>query len=70
MPKYYVNNDETKNPGLHHEVHTETHAKELGITDKTYLGIYSSCHGAIAKAKTIYSNADGCANCCPDCHKG
>lgn len=28
---YFVNNDQTKNPGLHHEVHTEEYALRLGI---------------------------------------
>ena len=28
---YYVNNNQTLNPGLHHEVHTKEHAEQLGI---------------------------------------
>lgn len=67
---YYVNNDQTSNRGLHHEVHTETHAIELNIKDKSYLGYYNNCGDAVEKAKEIYSNADGCAICCPLCHKG
>ena len=39
---YYVNNNQTRNPGLHHEVHTEEHAKILGIYNKTYLGYYGN----------------------------
>lgn len=39
MPFYYVNNDKTKNPGLHHEVHTEEHAKDLNIANKHILDI-------------------------------
>lgn len=70
MEAYYVNNNSTYNPGYHHEVHTETHANELGINNKTYLGYYSGCSGAVNMAKEIYSNADGCAICCPLCHKG
>lgn len=67
---YYVNNDQTKNPGSHHEVHTEEHANELNIKNKTYLGYYDNCHDAVEKAKETYSDADGCAICCSLCHKG
>jgi hypothetical protein len=67
---YYVNNDQTHNPGLHHEVHTEEHAKELNIVDKSYLGYFDGCEDAVKKAKEIYKDADGCAICCRACHKG
>jgi hypothetical protein len=71
MGDYYcVNNDHTRNPGLHHEVHTERHAKYLGIRNRTYLGYFEDCHSAVAKAKLFYADADGCAVCCPECHKG
>jgi hypothetical protein len=66
MEYYYVNNDTTYNPGYHHEVHTEKHSNELMIKDKTYLGYYSN----LTKAKNFYSKADGCAICCPLCHRG
>ena len=42
MKKYYINNNQTRNPGLHHEVHTEEHAQQLKIANKTYLGEFSS----------------------------
>lgn len=67
---YYVNDDQTHNPGLHHEVHTEEHAKRLGIRSKTYVGYFSNEIDAVAKAKTIYRDADGCATCCPRAHRG
>ncbi len=67
---YYVNNDQTRNPGLHHEVHTEKHANELNIKSKTYLGYYDNCYDAVEKAKETYADADGFAICCPLCHKG
>lgn len=67
---YYVNDDSTRNPGLHHEVHTEVHANQLNIKNKSYLGYYDNCKDAVAKAKETYSDADGCAICCPLCHKG
>ena len=67
---YYVNNNQTRNPGLHHEVHTEEHTKILGIYNKTYLGYYGNEIEAVAKAKLYYYDADGCATCCPKAHKG
>lgn len=70
MSKYYVNDDRTSNPGFHHEVHTKKHAEELNITNKSYLGDFSSCHGALDEAKKKYTDADGCRTCCNDCHKG
>ena len=71
MGNYYcVNNNWTLNPGLHHEVHTDQHAQQLGITSKTNLGYCSNEVEAVAKAKQYYSDADGCAICCPKAHKG
>jgi hypothetical protein len=70
MEFYYVNNDSTYNPGYHHEVHTEKHANELMIKNKTYLGYYSNCYDALNEAKKLYHDADGCAICCPLCHRG
>lgn len=67
---YYVNNNPTLNPGYHHEVHTETHADELGIKSKTYVGLFSNEIDAVYEAKSIYRDADGCAICCPYAHKG
>lgn len=67
---YYVNDDQTKNPGLHHEVHTEQHAKDLEIANKTYVGYFDNEIDAVNAAKNIYSDADGCAVCCPNAHKG
>lgn len=67
---YYVNNIQTHNPGLHHEVHTEAHKKQLGIISASYVGYFSNEVDAVAKAKTIYPDADGCIICCPMAHKG
>lgn len=67
---YYVNCNATHNPGFHHEVHTEDHANQLRITDKKYLGYYASAVDAVAKAKEYYGDADGCAICCPEVHRG
>jgi len=67
---YYVNNNPTLNPGYHHEVHTEAHANELGIYSKQYVGCFSNEIDAVAQAKKIYADADGCATCCPKAHRG
>jgi len=67
---YYVNNDQTWNPGLHHEVHTEEHATQLGIRSAQYVGYFSGELDAVVQAKLIYSDADGCATCCPKAHRG
>lgn len=67
---YYVNNNQTRNPGYHHEVHTETHMKQLGIRSAIYVGVFSNEIDAVRAAKRIYADADGCANCCPRAHKG
>lgn len=65
MSTYYVNNAPRPNQ-KEHEVH------KAGCTympsNKTSLGEHATCHTAVAKAKTIYKDADGCAHCCPDCH--
>lgn len=70
MKHYYVNNDQTHNPGLHHEVHTKEHVEQLSIHNTTYVGYFSDEIQAVAKAKQIYADADGCAICCPKAHRG
>ncbi|MCH5197352.1 MAG: hypothetical protein J1E34_00470 [Oscillospiraceae bacterium] len=67
---YYVNKNQTTNPGFHHEVHTFEHKIQLGIIDTIYLGYFASEIDAVAKAKTIYTDADGCRVCCPFAHRG
>lgn len=67
---YYVNNNQTRNPGLHHEVHTKEHVEELHIISKTYLGYFENEVEAVSEAKKIYADADGCAICCPKAHRG
>lgn len=67
---YYVNHNQTFNPGLHHEVHTQEHAEQLGIKSKLYLGYFSNEAEAVAEAKKYYTDADGCATCCPAAHRG
>lgn len=67
---YYVNCNQTFNPGLHHEVHTKEHAEQLGIKSQLYLGYFSNEAEAVAEAKKYYTDSDGCATCCPAAHRG
>lgn len=62
MDLYYVH-DGVDNEGQH-EVHKDSCFKLPN--DKTYLGYYSNSKDAVAKAKTIYINSDGCCHCCKD----
>lgn len=66
MKKYYVNNRRQSNGD--HEVHSESCPYLLAIESKTYLGEFSSCFPAVAKAKQTYPSADGCKTCSPACH--
>ncbi|MCF7516802.1 hypothetical protein LY624_11120 [Pseudoalteromonas sp. N1230-9] len=66
MKHYYIN-DNAQNTG-EHEVHTESCPYFNLITDRTYLGFFHSCKDAVEKAKTKYSNVDGCKHCCSLCH--
>ena len=70
MDLYYINRDETKNPGNHHEVHTKKHAEQLKIRNILYLGVFNNEVEAVRAGKRYYSDADGCAICCPKAHKG
>ena len=70
MYHYYYVNNQTLNPGFHHEVHTKEHAEQLGIRSAQYVGYFESEVEAVAHAKKIYLDADGCAICCPKAHRG
>lgn len=71
MGAYYcVNKNSTMNPGWHHEVHTVSHADELGIANRISLGYHANEILAVQAAKAYYSDADGCAICCPSAHNG
>ena len=70
MEQYFISQDQTQNPGWHHEVHTKKHAEELRIMRKTYLGFFYNEIDAVQEGKRYYSDADGCAICCPKAHRG
>lgn len=66
---YYVNKINTGNPHYNHEVHKDSCTYLPSPLNREYLGYFVSCKDAITKAKEKYSNVDGCAVCCPECHK-
>lgn len=70
MAYYCVNKKQTTNPGLHHEVHTHEHARQLNIGEVINLGWFSNENDAVRYAKIYYRDADGCAICCPKAHQG
>ena len=68
MEKYhYYVNDRPEDTG-EHEVHREDCFLIPIIKSKTPLGEFYTCHAAVAKAKTIYNNVDGCRHCSEECH--
>ncbi len=67
MPAYYVNTN--AQPTGEHEVHEEDvcpHPPEPA--NRHHLGTHASCHGAVAAARKIYDDVDGCYWCCNPCH--
>jgi hypothetical protein len=66
MKNYYVNKN--KDVDGDHEVH-ESGCKHMPLAEnRTYLGEFSSCSGAVTEAKKTYPTADGCYHCCEACH--
>lgn len=69
MPNYCVNTNEQSNGD--HEVHDL--ASPIGclpaVVNRRDLGYHSSCSGAVAVARRIYTQVDGCAHCASACHR-
>lgn len=68
MDRFYMNKNEQ--PTGEHEVHRTystcpTHADPANRRD---LGEHPDCKSALAAARQIARNVDGCAHCVPDCH--
>ena len=66
MAYYYVNKD--AQPNGDHEVHQYICQWLPNSENRIYLGDFSSCGPAVAKAKDYYHKSNGCATCSPDCH--
>ncbi|MBM3564760.1 MAG: hypothetical protein FJX42_01435 [Alphaproteobacteria bacterium] len=68
MAKYYVNKNAQNNGD--HEVHVEGCSFMPHVDNRIYLGDFSSCSPAVAKAKEYYRQSNGCAFCCKACNTG
>lgn len=66
MKKYYVNKYPQKNRD--YEVHREDCIFLPHPENRAYLGVFTSCLGALLTAKAIYSTANGCKRCSDVCH--
>lgn len=66
MKKYYVNKKAQSNGD--HEVHHEDCIFLPSLENRKYLGLFSSCDGAVKEAKKDYSKANGCIRCSTSCH--
>ena len=69
MPNYCVNINAQSSSG-DHEVHDLASTKGC-LPDPAHrhdLGWHSSCSGAVAEAKKIYDDVNGCFYCANACH--
>ena len=66
MKPYYVNTDAQYNGD--HEVHTVDCHKLPQLSNRKFLGSYTSCHPAVVEASKYYSKVNGCVHCCTPCH--
>ncbi|EIZ0688940.1 hypothetical protein BBM19_23680 [Vibrio parahaemolyticus] len=63
---YYVN-DKAQDNG-DHEVHNAGCSYLDKIQSKSYLGLFDNCSDAVAEAKKIYYQSNGCYWCSNECH--
>lgn len=67
MSHYYVNKNAQANGD--HEVHTTGCSFMPNEENRVFLGDFGTCGPAVTEAKkNHFSQSDGCAYCCPDCH--
>ncbi|MCM4161598.1 hypothetical protein FHG64_06225 [Antarcticibacterium flavum] len=66
MPYYYVNQQKQANGD--NEVHKDTCSYLPNLLNREFLGFYSNCRDAVAKAKERYPRANGCYHCSFPCH--
>ena len=66
MALYYVNKNAQSNGD--HEVHKTGCSWLPKIENRIYLGVFSSCSPAVTKARSHYTQVNGCAHCSPACH--
>jgi len=72
MKTYFVNKNQTNNPGRHHEVHTPGcwWGDQIDEHDRDPLGTFENEAEALEAARIRYADADGCRDCCPLAHHG
>lgn len=68
MARYYVNK-KAQTTG-DHEVHKTGCHWMPKVENRQYLGEYSSCEPAVAKARITFPTADGCYYCSNECNSG
>lgn len=68
MPYFYVNRNTQSNGD--NEVHeTDSYCpKHADYSNRVDLGYHSTCHSAVAEAKSRGYNANGCYYCTNTCH--
>lgn len=69
MPRFCVNKN-AQHTG-EHEVHNlDANCAYLpDPANRQSLGSHQDCRGALAEARKYYTTVDGCAYCCPACHR-
>ena len=66
MAYYYVNRNAQSNGD--HEVHKVGCSFLPQESNRIYLGDYTSCSAAVRKAKTHFTQVNGCYYCSNPCH--
>ena len=67
---YYINNNQTSNPGIHHEIHTKEHAAQLGIRSTQYVDYYANEVETVAQAKKNLFRCGRLCNLLSRCTQG
>lgn len=66
MAVYYVNKN--AQPNGDHEVHKSGCSYLPSENNRYFLGVFSTCHGAVREAKKYYPQSNGCYYCSKECH--
>lgn len=68
MAQFYVSKPGSKKQTKMHAVHKQGCVRLQAPDESVYLGEFLNCTSAVAAAKTLYSDANGCRECVPECH--
>ena len=66
MSNYYVNDNAQANGD--HEAHVQGCEHMPNPENRTYLGPFTDCKGAVVEAKKTYPKSNGCYYCSKPCH--